>query len=141
MLWRNEKMTSEENLIEARAGWKTVRDIPNNNLYKVDSDGKIYIKVKQDDNGKDLFRIKKVSNPTEKNKYITCAFGKVRKYVHRIVAHEFCPYENEKDERGDIKNTVDHLKGIKEDNSSRKLEWVSQKENNRRCEARKNENI
>ena len=43
-------------------------------------------------------------------------------YTHRLVAFAFC-------EKPDGKNTVNHIDGVKNNNVSRNLEWVTQKEN------------
>ena len=93
--------------------WKTIKDFEN---YEISNLGKI--------RNKKTKRIRKQSNHKDGYKRIT--FYKNNKYyiktVHRLVAETFIHNPNNYD-------TVDHINGIKSDNTVPNLQWMNRKDN------------
>jgi len=109
--------------------WKDIKNYEG--IYQVSNKGKVRSLDRKETcnlNGKDFIRNGKVLNQipntngylrvflSKNNKVITC-------YVHRLVAQTFL-----KQQKGS--NHVNHLNGIKTDNSVYNLEWCTQLENN-----------
>lgn len=67
----------------------------------------------------------KLSRTTKDNGYQTVSIDGKSEYLHRIVAEAFYGEPGYGME-------VDHLNGVRDDNRSSNLEWVTSKENNRR---------
>ena len=107
-------------------------------FYLVSNLGKIYYPSVQkiDDISEDK-EIEFILKSYKFNNYYTTMIKQNRMLVHRIIAEIFCSGKDEIDDKGDIRNTVDHIYRDKKNNNATGLEWVSQAENNRRFNAYK----
>lgn len=94
--------------------------------YMVTKNGKVLMSF----NGKDW--VEKSIKEDKNSGYFYFRIGKQRYSLHRVVATAFCKGKDTIDpDFNQLKNTVDHLHK-KKDNGADDLEWVCQKENNRR---------
>ena len=108
--------------------WKDIKNT--NGRYKVSNLGRIKssgFSVKRS-NGRQYTSKEKILKPaTDSCGYLRCALsygGKLNTHkVHRLVADEFI------NGKTDARNQVNHKNGIKHDNRTQNLEWVSSSEN------------
>lgn len=110
--------------------WKDIKNYEG--IYQVSNKGQVRSlnrKEKCNLNDKFFIRKGKILNQTPNtNGYLRVFLSKnnkvITRYVHRLVAQTFLKQTSDK-------NHVNHLNGIKEDNSVSNLEWCTQLENNK----------
>ena len=91
--------------------------------YYITCDGKVYNKflceIRPFMSNSGYLRVGLYLNSYKNNRRVPRNFS-----IHRLVAEYFCENDNP-----DIKDQVNHINGIKTDNTASNLEWVSQSEN------------